>query len=136
MERPGDVFINVLLDTLREVLSMAYRKEIADSVVDQYFSIILSLAEKNGLDVNRIIKGEEDKLFQSLKLIEELEIKRPELNYNEIYKNLQNYQSIRDFLGLDWFKKQEHAKNKTHPLLIFLSMVEIDPGDAAFFKSS
>ncbi|MEM3566823.1 MAG: hypothetical protein QXK18_08165 [Candidatus Bathyarchaeia archaeon] len=127
-DREG-VFIDVLLATLREVLSMAYRKEIADSVVDQCFSISLSLAEKNGLDVNQIIRGEKDRLFQSLKLIEELEIKRPELNYNEIYQNLQNYQSIRDFLGLEWFKEKERARNKTHPLLIFLSRVKIDLGE-------
>ncbi|MEM3490001.1 MAG: hypothetical protein QXO75_10170 [Nitrososphaerota archaeon] len=127
-DREG-VFIDVLLATLREVLSMAYRKEIADSVVDQCFSISLSLAEKNGLDVNQIIRGEKDRLFQSLKIIEELEIKRPELNYNEIYQNLQNYQSIRDFLGLEWFKEKERARNKTHPLLIFLSRVKIDLGE-------
>ncbi|MEM1540363.1 MAG: hypothetical protein QXJ07_03150 [Candidatus Bathyarchaeia archaeon] len=127
-DREG-VFIDALLATLREVLSMAYRKEIADSVVDQCFSVSLSLAEKNGLDVNQIIKGEKDRLFQSLKLIEELEIKRPELNYNEIYQNLQRYPLIRDFLGLDWFKEKERAKNKTHPLLIFLSRVELDLGE-------
>lgn len=124
-----DVFIDVLLATLREVLSVAYHKEIDDSVVDRCFSIILSLAEKNGLDVNQIIKEEKDRLFQSLKLIEELEIKRPELNYNEIYQNLQNYQSIRDFLGLEWFKEKERVKNKTHPFLIFLSRVEVDLGE-------
>jgi len=122
----GEPFIKILLATLREILSMAYSKEIEGNVVNLSWPLLSSLAEKKELDVNQIISGEEDKLFQSFKLIEEMELERPELSYDEIYQNLQEFQAIHDFFGLEWFKEKERVKNKTHPLLIFLSRAKID----------
>jgi hypothetical protein len=122
----GEPFVKILLATLREILSMVYSKEIESKVVDLSWPLLSSLAEKKGLNVNQIIRGEEDKLFQSFKLTEEMELERPELSYDEIYQNLQEFKAIRDFFGLEWFKEKEREKNKTHPLLIFLSRAKID----------
>ena len=115
-------FWKMALQTIRAVLTEIFPpKADHESLVDSCFSILEAMVKEKNLDVEKTIHGEPDKVFQCFRLIEELELERKELNFEKILENLENYRAIRDFLGQKWFKSMEEEKNRTHPLLIFLS---------------
>jgi len=122
----SEKFTKVIITTLREILSEVYSGTLGKEVIDSSFTLLQSLAEKKGLDVNQIVKAESDKLFQAFRLIEELEIERPELDYGEVFQNLNRYPAIQNFLGLKWFEKMKCWKNRTHPLLVFLATSKLN----------
>lgn len=121
-----EVFTFVILRVLRYVLAV-YEKnggdkvEHNDEILDLCFSLLSSITERKGLDKDQIIKSEESKILQCLKLINELEETKKELNYHKIDENLRHYESISNFLNKE-IKELRDSENKTHPLLICLSI--------------
>ena len=119
-------FTETIISTLSEILSGIYSGEVSEGAIYPILELLKYLAEKKRLNINQIISSEQDKLFQAFRLIKELKIERPELDYDEIFRNLNDYPAIQIFLGRKWFEKMKHEKNKTHPLLIFLARLKTD----------
>jgi hypothetical protein len=118
----NETFWKTSLETIRAVLTEIFPPEASQEyLIDSCFSTLKAMAKEKNIDVKKAILGESDKFFQCFRLIEELELERQELDYKKIFENLKQYEMIRSFLGEKWFPKMEKEKNKTNPLLIFLS---------------
>jgi len=116
------IFQKMALKTTGAVLTEIFPpKTEHQSLVETCFSILELMAKEKGLDVRTIIRGEQEKLFQCFRIIEELELGRPELDFDEIYANLENYPIVKEFLGDRWFQRKKRENNRIHPLLILLS---------------
>ncbi|MFC1486386.1 hypothetical protein ACFLRN_01685 [Thermoproteota archaeon] len=112
----------ISLKTIKEILTKTYSTpKFSQEIVDRCYSILEKIAEEKGLDIQRILKGESEKVYQCLRLLNEIEIKRPELDYELVERNLQEYPTIKNFLGEKWFKNKIAERNKTHYLLFCLS---------------
>jgi len=115
-------FQKMTIETMSHVLSTLHPlKPDNQDLVDSSFSIIEEMASRKGIDVEKVIRGEQDKLFQCLKLIDELKSDRNEINFDKINANLAVFPTIKSFLGGKWFNRKKQENNKTHPLLIILS---------------
>jgi len=115
-------FRKIALKTVRAVLTEIFSPGAHQRrLIDSYFSILEDMAKEKKVNIEDTIRGEPEKFFQCFRLIEELELERQELNYQTILGNLKNYGIIHDFLGKRWFERMADEKNRTHPLLIFLS---------------
>jgi len=120
--RKDEIFQKTAIKTIRAVLTEIFPpKAEQQGLMNVCFSIVEEVSKKRGVDTETVIKGEPDKIFQCFRLIEELELKRKELDFDVIYANLENYPTIKGFLGDRWFQKKRGENNKTHPLLIILS---------------
>jgi hypothetical protein len=121
------------LQTMRRILTEIYPSQTDKmNIINSCFEVLSEMANSKGINVQRIIRGEPDKLFQCFRLIEELRLERKELDFEVILRNLENYKAICDFLGADWFRAIRDEKNKTHPLLISLSYE--DPNEKRFLE--
>lgn len=120
-QRDG-MFQKMAIKTIRAVLTEIFPPKTENKdLVDSSFSILEEMAKKRGLNIETIIKGETEEFFQCFRLIEELELKRPELDFEKIFTNLENYPTIKEFLCDEWFQKKRKKNNRMHPLLIILS---------------
>jgi hypothetical protein len=122
----NQIFQKIALQTIKKVLTDIYPPS-TDKVdlVDSYFQLLKEIADKESIDVATVIKDESDKLFQCLRIIEELNRTRKKPVFEVIIKNLETYSSIRDFVGIKWFESMKKKNNTTHPLLLFL-LSEVD----------
>jgi hypothetical protein len=115
-------FWRMALETVRAILTEIYPlKPGQERLTDSCFSILEEMARKKNVDIEKTIRGEPDRLFMCFRLIEELEVERQELNFDNIFENSKNYPAIRDFLGERWLRNMATEKNQMHPLLIMLS---------------
>jgi hypothetical protein len=119
--KKDDSFQKITLKTMREVLSVSYQKENEPKLVDECFSILEGMARVTNIDFKTVIRGEQEKIFQCFRIIEELECDRKELDFDKIERNFKNYPHINQFLGDDWFRQKRMENNKIHPLLINLT---------------
>jgi len=112
----------ISLKSIREILTKSYSTpKFSEEIAHRCFLILEEIAEEKGIDVERSLEGESDKFYQCFRLLEEIEIERPELDYRLVEKRLREYPTIRKFLGEKWFKQKIAEKNKTHYLLFCMS---------------
>lgn len=118
----SDDLRKISLKSIRKILTKSYSTpKFSEEIVDRCFLILEKIAKQKGIDIERSLKGEPDKFYQCFRLLEEIEIKRPKLDYKLVEKNLQEYPTIKEFLGEKWFKEKIGKKNNTHYLLFCLS---------------
>lgn len=117
----------IALETIKKVLTEIYPPTSDKlAIVDSYFNFLKEIAEKENIDVAGLIKEEPEKVFQCLLIIDELNGNHIKPVFDLVMKNLEEYPTIRDFIGIKWFKSWENKKNNpTHPLLPLLS-AELD----------
>ena len=112
----------ISLKSIREILTKSYSTpKFSEEIVNRCFLILEKIAKEKGIDVERSLKGESDKFYQCFRLLEGIEIERPELDYELVEKKLQEYPTIKKLLGEKWFKQKIAEKDNTHYLLFCLS---------------
>lgn len=123
-----DVYRSVAIQTIKTVLSEIYPLQVERmSVVSACFAILEDMVKENNMDVERIVRGETNKLFQCFRLISELVKDKKELDFQIIFKNSGKFPTIYDFFGGKWFTRMEKERNQFHPLLACLSIPSPDP---------
>lgn len=126
-------FQRITLETMREMLSFLYQKENESTLVDKCFSLLKDMAQIKNIDVTTSIRGEQEKIFQCCRIMEEIVLDRKAFDFNKIESNLENYLAIKDFLGIIWFREKREENNKIHPLLINLSYASDDDKKSQLF---
>ncbi len=124
-----DKFLRIMLKTMKEVLTYAYDKEDYGPLVDKSLFLLQLIAQRRGVDYDKIIKGETDEIFQCLRIAEELGFERPALDYKVIQGNIKKYPRLEEFLGVKWLRDAEMRVDMTHPLLTYLSRSKPDFGN-------
>jgi hypothetical protein len=115
-------FQKIAIDTMSLVLSALHPlKQDNQELVESNFLIIEKLARAKGINVEQSIRGEQNKLFQCLKLIDELKRDREEVDFSKINAKLAIFPVFKKFFGEKWFDRKKQENNKTHPVLIILS---------------
>jgi len=115
-------FKKIAIETMRKVLTEIYPpSEDKLSIVDSYLSLLTVIAKKENINVEALIDGESEKVFQCMLIIDELRGVHRKLDFSLITRNLETYSDIRDFLGQQWFESFKGKGNETHPLLLVLS---------------
>jgi hypothetical protein len=115
-------FEKIAIETLRNVLSEMYPpSEEKVAIINAYFTLLEIIAKKENLNIDVLIDGESEKLFQCMLIIDELRGVHKKLDFDLIAKNLKTYPAIRDFLGQQWFESFIGKDNENHPLLAILS---------------
>lgn len=115
-------FKKIAIETMRKVLTEMYPpngEKVA--IVNSYLKILEVIANKENLNVDVLVDGESEKLFQCMLIIDELRGVHKKLEFDLITKNLETYPAIRDFLGQKWFESFKGKGKKDHPLLAILS---------------
>jgi hypothetical protein len=118
----------VALRSLDEVLGRVYETKDA-AVADTFYPFIESYARKKGINVETVIRRENDKVAQCLELVREAQRERKSLNYAEIRKNWGDFVSLREFIGDAWIEERELEKNQTHEILRDLARLSEEPGN-------
>jgi len=112
----------VALEGIRKVLSERYMETMKqDTIVDVCYDSLYELAKVEGIDADRVSRRENVKIFKCCTLIDELERKRPSIDYILLFSNLERFPNIKGFIGSDWFEKMRDEQNVEHPLLMYLS---------------
>lgn len=119
--RRNSLFKKWVLDTLKRILCAIFPNTGVQKLINSCLLLLKEMVGERRIDVKSLLHGEPDEFYQCFILIEELEVERPNLDYERIFKRLKTYPHIRDFLTAQWFKEQRIENNKTHPLLIKLS---------------
>lgn len=119
----------IAIHVFDELLSEVYRERGDTLIVPACLSIISKFAHESGVDVTKIIKGEDDELFQCLILLDELEVERRPIDYGEIFRNLDFFPDLKGFLGEEWFEKMRREDNRTHDLLKLLATCKVNHED-------
>lgn len=115
-------FKRIAIETMRKVLAEIYPpSEEKLSIVNSYLSLLTVIAKKENINVEALIDGESEKVFQCMLIIDELRGVHRKLDFSLITKNLETYSDIRDFLGQQWFESFNGKGSETHPLLLILS---------------
>lgn len=115
-------FQRMALQTIKKVLTDIYPPDTNKlDIVDYCFQLLSEIATSKSIDVEQVIHSESDKVFQCLRIIEEVEGKRKKPVFGVVMKNLDEYPCVRDFIGIKWFESMKEKKNATHPLLLALS---------------
>jgi len=121
-EQKSVIFQNIAVKTIRNILTTIYPPNIKQqSLFNSCFNIVKGIAAKRGVNIETAIEGESDEFFRCFILIEECEKDRQDLDFNKIFSNLNNYPTIKHFLGDSWFNSKKKEMNKSHFLLICLS---------------
>jgi len=92
-----------------------------EKTVGKLLSKLKNVAQNRGFDSEGIARREELTIFKCLILIETIEHEHGNLDYGTIWRNLNHFPNIREFMGEKWFKQMEKEHNRTHPLLVYLS---------------
>lgn len=113
---------NITLGGIRKLLSEIYPVTVRhDKIVDICFDSLYELAKSEGIDAKRVSKRENEKTFKCCALIDELQRKKPQINYEKVFLNVEQFPNIKGFLGVKWFEEMREESNVEHPLLIFFS---------------
>jgi len=119
-EKEDSKFDEIIISTTKEFLGSIYgsyktfKKEISTCS-----SLLENLVKRRRVSIPT--KRSNGDIKYCFYLIDELQAKRKDLNFDKIKINLENYPNIKEFIDEKWFDKKQKENNKTHPLLIFLS---------------
>ena len=106
----------------RELLGLAFETN-NQSVANILYPVLQSDAKAAGINVERLLKRDPDKVAQCIELLEELRLPRKPLDYAEIEKNWPKFPSLREFLGDRWLSEKKTEGNKTHYILYNLAFL-------------
>jgi len=110
------------LEGIRTILSKRYEIDHdQDDIVDLCYSALSEFAHLKGIEINRVTKQYNQKIFKCTVLIDELQKDKPIINYQVLLLNLERYKNIYQFFGQNWFKKKISESEKEHPIFILLS---------------
>lgn len=88
-----------------------------DLVKDKCVEEIFLIAGQMKIDQKSVIAGEEDPVFQALMLADSILSPIPEVDYNQLFANLDLIPHVRDFVGIKWYEECRERKAKGNPLL-------------------
>lgn len=88
-----------------------------DLVKDKCVEEIFLITGQMKIDQKSVIAGEEDSVFQALMLADSILSPIPEVDYNQLFANLDLIPHVRDFVGIDWYEECRERKAKGNPLL-------------------
>lgn len=97
-----------------------------EDVVKRCYGILTKLAQKYGLNAEKITRGETRLDFKCLRLARAVQSFKSDIDYRDMERRLHKYPTLLTFLGSRWLSDLEAEGNKTHPLLIVLSRDEPD----------
>lgn len=118
----NEIFKRTALRTIKKVLTDIYPIDASKlDVADSCFQLLKEMANNKDVNIEWITRSESDKIFQCLRIIEELEREPKKLDFETMWNNLEKYPVIRDFIGTKWFKTMMEKKYNIHPLLNNLS---------------
>ena len=83
--------------------------------------ILETKVSESGIDLKKVLRGENDKLFKSGQIIDALLHFSNDLDYDLLFVNLQKYPNIESFVGKKWFKEKQRDNEKFHLLIRILS---------------
>lgn len=109
-----------LADVLLEIISSSYPQNVDNELLSQTVSFLEKQANKMGIDVTSLKKSELDKTLLCGDLIHMIKYYSKPLDYDTIFKNLNEFTNIHDLFGLSWFEKKKAENNRTHPILKIL----------------
>ncbi len=109
-------FEKLAITTGREMLRNVFGSH-DQSVADILYPTLEAITIEKGLNVKDIIRGETDKVAQCIELLNAIERERPRLDYDEIEANLNQFPSLKEFLGDRWIRQRKSENNRTHEIL-------------------
>ena len=113
-------FLDKGLDILLEVISETYDKGQDDEFIPKCYDYLCGLAKQRGINIISITQGESNKILQCADLIHVIKYYSKPLDYDTIFRNVNEFVNIRDLFGFSWFEENKKVGNKTHPLLKML----------------
>jgi hypothetical protein len=110
------------LSSSRELLGLAFETN-NQNVANMLYPVLESDAKAAGINVERLLKRDNDKVAQCIELLEEIRLPRKPLEYAEIERNWPKFPSLREFLGDRWLSEKETEGNNTHYILYNLAFL-------------
>lgn len=117
----------------KEVVSCQYKKSSDEEFLNALFCLLEMHASKRQLDLQKILKGEEDKILKCAQVIDGLLYFSIDLDYNLVFSNLKKYPNIESFIGKSWFEVRRDNNDKIHTLIRVLSR-QSNPNDDAYLQ--
>jgi len=111
---------DVALRGARELLGLAFGTS-NQVVADILLPALESDAKSMGIDIERLLKRDTDRIAQCIELLDEIRSGRKTLDYTEIERNWQSFPSLREFLGDRWLGEKKAEDNKSHEILYNLA---------------
>src|SRR5438132_4158312 len=88
----------IALRSLDEVLGRVFGTK-DSSVAEIFYPFIETYAKGKGIDIEKVLRGQQDKVAQCLDLVREAQRERKPLNYEAIRENWAGFPSLREFIG-------------------------------------
>ena len=110
------------LSSGRELLGIAFETH-NQSVADILYPVLESDAKALGINIERLLKRDSNKVAQCIELLDEIRLGRKPLDYAEIEKNWPKFSSLREFLSDKWLGEKKTEGNKTHEILYNLAFL-------------
>lgn len=106
------------LDALKEMLS-----EVADNdpIVLQTLRLVIEQTINECKDPKRTLRGERRPRIQCLMLVDDLKSTQHALDYDAVATNIQQFPTVREFLGVNWISTMRKVGDDSHPLLRLLA---------------
>jgi hypothetical protein len=110
------------LSSSRELLGLAFETNNQD-VANILYPVLESDARALGINVERLLKRDSNKVAQCIELLDEIRLGRKPLDYAEIEKNWPQFPCLREFLSDRWLSDKKAEGNRTHEILYNLAFL-------------
>jgi hypothetical protein len=110
----------VALKTLREALGNAFDTQNI-SIAESIYPTLESNARANGMNIEKTLGGNSNKIEQCIHLVDELLAERPKLDFSKIEENWKQFPALQEFLGDQWMKDKKTENNNIHEILYDLA---------------
>lgn len=107
------------LDILLEIISEDYEENSDPEITSRTIDFLNTIAKKYGIDTS-IVSNESNKVLQCADLIHLIKYYSQPINYDIVFRNLNEFPNILETFGSSWFEKKQQEGNRTHPILKML----------------